>query len=165
MSRPDTAKLTKSVNGVTASFTTETSYDAMSRVKSIKYPDDETVNYTYDSAGNLWQVGSYAAYTNYTALGQPRRVDYGNGASTDYVYNTANNRLSSIVTNSQGQARQNLAYYYDNVGNIESVMDNLASSRTQTFGYDHLHRLTSALIGALPGPITTITYTYNEIGN
>ena len=46
-----TVKTIKTVGST--SYTTETTYDALGRTKSVTYPDTETVNYTYDTGGNL----------------------------------------------------------------------------------------------------------------
>jgi RHS repeat-associated protein len=51
-------------------------------------------------------------------------------------------------------------YTPDNVGNIEAITDNLDSSRSQSFGYDDLYRLTSAA-----GVYGSIGYTYDRVGN
>jgi len=113
----------KTVDSV--NYTTETTYDALGRTTSIKYPDNETINYTYDTGGNLSQVIGYATYTNYNALGQAQTVIYGNGVTTSYQYNTTNYRLSSIITTKATDpgslAYINRTYSYDNVGNIKKI--------------------------------------------
>ena len=55
---------------------------------------------------------------------------------------------------------QNLTNAYDPSGNITSITDNLASSRTQTLGYDNLNRLNSA-----SGLYGSQSYTYDGVGN
>ncbi|MEK7837750.1 MAG: hypothetical protein AAB328_07185, partial [candidate division NC10 bacterium] len=152
-------KTIKTVNSV--NYTTETTYDALSRTTSIKYPDNEIVSYTYDTGGNLSQITSYATYSNYNALGQPVNVTYANGVSTIYQYYTSNNRLYSITTTKQSQGLQNLSYTYDNTGNINGITDYLDSTRSQTFTYDNIDRLTQAQSTAYG----TLSYSYNPIGN
>jgi YD repeat-containing protein len=49
-----TVKAIKTVD--TTSYTTETTYDALSRTTSITYPDSKRVNYTYDTGGNLLTI-------------------------------------------------------------------------------------------------------------
>jgi YD repeat-containing protein len=134
----------KNVDGV--DYATDTTYDALGRTESIKYPDPgrETVSYTYDTGGNLSTVVGYATYSNYNALGQAGGVTYGNGATTAYQYHPLNNRLFSITTNSQGQGRQNLGYSYDNMGNIQTITDLIDGTRTQSFQYDGLNRIAQA---------------------
>jgi RHS repeat-associated protein len=135
--------------------------DALGRISSIKYPDNETINYTYDAAGNLSAVQGYVTYTNYNAIGQAANINYANGVSTINQYLPTNNRLYSITTNSPTQGLQNISYTYDNGGNITEITDLMDANRTQTFTYDHLNRLTQ-----VQSPVYgTLTYQYNEIGN
>jgi len=102
--RGRTKKTIKTVDSTP--YTTETTYDSLDRVTSVKYPGDgEIVSYTYDTAGNLSTVTgatSYATYTNYTALGQARNVSHANSAATVYGYDPLNNRLTSIITTRSG---------------------------------------------------------------
>jgi RHS repeat-associated protein len=64
---------------------------------------------------------------------------------------------------------QNLAYDYDNVGNVTSIGDTIFTA-DRTFTYDKLNRLRTAsgdfgaLVGGIPGA-ASCTYTYNAIGN
>ncbi len=154
-------KSIKTVNG--ADYTSEMTYDALGRTTSIKYPDNDTVNYTYDAGGNLSQATGYVTYSNYNALGQPRTISYANGVSTIQQYDPSNNRLNSITTNSPSQGLQNISYTYDNMANITALTDALDANRTQNFTYDHLNRLTEAQSNSY-GPLP-LTWQYNEIGN
>jgi RHS repeat-associated protein len=95
---------------------------SLGRLSGITYPDNETVAYGYDGAGNLASAGVYAAFFGYNALGQSRIVTYGNGVGTAYQYKPSNNRLSSIITTSPVQGQLiNLSYLYDNKGNIKTI--------------------------------------------
>lgn len=155
---------TKTVDGTP--YTIQTSYDSLGRTESITYPDNEMVYYTYDDAGNLNEVSNitpFAVYSGFNALGQAASVTYGNNVSTAYQYYSTNNRLYSITTNGSA-GLQNIAYWYDNVGNIQNITDYLDSSRTQNFLYDELNRLTSAERPNLY-PVETTSYTYDTIGN
>ncbi len=159
-------RVTKVINTVdSVNYTTETTYDALGRTTSIKYPDNETVNYTYDAGGNLSQVTGYATYTNHNALGQAQGVVYGNGVTTTYQYDSTNNRLSSIITTKTTDpgslAYINRTYTYDNGGNVKKIKDFINNSRTQTFVYDELNRLVQAQ-STISG---TLAYSYNQIGN
>ncbi|MDH4098986.1 MAG: FG-GAP-like repeat-containing protein [Nitrospirota bacterium] len=152
-------KSTRTIDSV--AYTTETTYDALSRITSVKYPDNETVTYSYDTGGNLSQIGSYGTYAGYNALGQASTITYANGVTTTYQYLSTNNRLYSITTGIGTRGLMNTSYAYDNVGNILGITDYLDSGRNQTFGYDHLNRLTQAASTAYG----TLSYGYNEIGN
>ncbi|MEW5745519.1 MAG: RHS repeat-associated core domain-containing protein [Nitrospirota bacterium] len=153
-------KTTKTVDSV--DYVTETTYDALGRQTSIRYPDGELIEYLYDEAGNLTNVSGYVTYADYNAVGQAGTITYANGVTTIQQYYPDNSRLFSITTNSPAQGGlQNISYTYDNVGNITKVTDYLDSNRTQTFAYDYLNRLTQAQSASYG----TLTYQYNEIGN
>ncbi|MCR4308079.1 MAG: hypothetical protein NUV80_05980 [Candidatus Berkelbacteria bacterium] len=163
-----TVKTIKTVD--TTSYTTETTYDALSRTTSVTYPDSKKVNYTYDTGGNLLtvtdDVGSgsttYASYTGYNALGQIEGVTYGNGVDTAYTYNPNNSLLSTIDTDtSTGTALIDRSYTFDNIGSITNITDNIDGTNTQTFTYDALDRL----ITANSGNYGSLTYAYDKIGN
>ncbi len=163
-----TTKTIKTVtNGVTSSsYTTQTTYDALGRTKSVTYPDSETVSYTYDTGGNLSSVKStsttYASYSGYNALGQTGGITYGNGIETAYTYNADNGLLKTIDTEtSSGTDLINRSYTFDNTGNITYITDNVNSANTQSFTYDALDRLTNASSTSYG----SLTYAYDTIGN
>lgn len=155
-------KITKTVDATP--YTTESGYDVAGRVVSVKYPDNETLEYVYD-AGYLDHVSgggiTYAGYAGYNALGQPATVAYGNGVTTTYEYRPDNNLLASLVTNNGAQDLLNLTYTFDNNGNITGITDGLDAARTQNFIYDDLSRLIQAQSNVY-GPLF---YVYNQIGN
>lgn len=149
------------------SYTIKRSYDSLNRITSLTYPDNETVSYTYDFAGNLKAVGGYVTDIQYNAFGQRELMVLGNGVVTDYSYNPNHFRLSQIYTCKSGGADLlKLSYSYDNVGNVSGIVDHLNLANNQTFVYDHLNRLTGATgpYGA-GGAQATLTYAYNRIGN
>lgn len=154
-------------------------YNALGKVISEKFPDGETVNYTYD-AGALAAIPGYIDHTSclpncitYNARGQKKTIKYANGVTSNFTYNetgtapdfrlTNRNTAGSVVT------FQNLTYDYDNVGNITSITDPIFTA-DRTFTYDRLNRLSAASgdfgapVGGIPGP-ASCTYTYNAIGN
>ncbi|MDA8239073.1 MAG: FG-GAP-like repeat-containing protein, partial [Nitrospiraceae bacterium] len=153
-----TIKTVDSIN-----YTIETSYDSLGRTESITYPDGEIVYYTYDDGGNLTNVSNiinFSGYSAFNALGQPTYTAYGNGVLTTYQYYPSNNRLYSITTSSSA-GLQNIAYGYDNAGNVTGITDYLDGSRTQTFVYDELNRIKTATSTGYG----TISYQYDQIGN
>lgn len=67
-----------------------------------------------------------------------------------------------------GPAIQDLNYTYDAVGNITQIVDSSSTSAAKalTYGYDDLHRLTSAVaINTANGANYTQAYTYDALGN
>ncbi|OGL47349.1 MAG: hypothetical protein A2W05_00960, partial [Candidatus Schekmanbacteria bacterium RBG_16_38_10] len=162
-----TIKTVKTIDAV--DYTTETTYDSLGRIETIKYPDNTPIKYEYDSGGNLYLVKNtsndavYATYSNYNALGQAGTITYANGVSTAYQYNPQNNRLYSITTNSPSAGGlMNLSYSYDNIGNITNITDILNSQKTRTFKYDDINRLIEAGSPSYGG---NLIYQYDKIGN
>jgi RHS repeat-associated protein len=154
-----TTTLIKTVDGV--NYQTDTTYDELGRMTSLRYPDNETVSYHYDAGGHLSSIPGYVAYSNFTALGQPQNIAYNNGVTTVQQYYATHKRLYSITTNGPQGGLQNLSYEYDNAGNVSTISDLIEPNRTQTFTYDDINRLRfagSSVYG-------TLEFRYNEIGN
>ncbi|MBM3250058.1 MAG: hypothetical protein FJZ09_04340 [Candidatus Omnitrophica bacterium] len=151
-------KLTRTVDGT--AYTFERAYNALDQVTAIKYPDGETISYTYNKANladNISGASTYISNVDYASGGQISRVNYGNGAYSDYTYDPSTLRLTDIRTNNGGL--QNLHYQYDPAGNIAHITDYL-NSATQDFLYDGLNRLTQA-----NGSYGNYSYQYDSIGN
>lgn len=149
-------KLTEKVFLSASNWTTTFTYDSMDRVVTRKNPDNEIVTYAYNSQGAVNSLTGIVSNTDYNALGGETKRDYGNGLSTLLSYNTTDFRLNEITTGTL----QDLNYTYDNVGNIKSIVNSI-TSKTQSFGYDDLYRLTSAAETSGYNQ----TFGYNKIGN
>ena len=129
----------------------------------MKYPDGETVNYTYNSRMLLDRVigtTTYVSSTLYDSTGRMTNRALGNGLTQAYTYYPWNapaqgGRLQNLTTGSL----QNINYAYDPVGNISQIQDSI-TNETQSFGYDTLGRLTSATVTSGPAPYSE-TYGYN----
>ncbi|MBI5676158.1 MAG: DUF4214 domain-containing protein [Nitrospirae bacterium] len=137
------------------SWTTAWTYNSMDRMTRQTYPDGEAVDYTYNSQGSLESLPGIIPNIDYNASGQIVQKSYANGKNTTYSYNNANHRLESILTS----GIQDLAYTYDNVGNIRTLQDDV-EGKTETFSYDDLDRLTQAGDSGYSSQ-----YQYNPIGN
>jgi YD repeat-containing protein len=136
-------------------FLTEYDYDAMDRVRSQKYPNGETVNYTYNAQGALESIPGVVTALDYNVSGQVIRKTYANGITTTYDYDPDNNRLKRIFAS----GIQDFQYSYDNVGNIMKIVDAI-DGLTENFTYDDLDRLITAGDAEY-----SATYSYNAIGN
>jgi RHS repeat-associated protein/uncharacterized repeat protein (TIGR01451 family) len=148
-------KETKVISGAGGgTFVTQwTAYDAMDRVRSMVYPDGESVTFTYTAQGPIKTVyGSstyYVGETLYSALGQATDRYLGSTAGVirqKFTYLPSENyRLTALRsgTSASGYSNlQNLGYSYDAVGNVASIVDVANSSQRQCYSYDALHRLT-----------------------
>ncbi len=161
-------KSTKTIGIGTAPYTVERTYDILDRLLTLKYPDGEVVNYSYDTnSGLLEKVNStaskYVDGITYNATGQIKTIAYGNNVTTTYNYGQ-DLRLSRILTQGSG-ALQDLNYTFDKNGNIVTLADNLRSN-IRTYAYDDLDRLTQAQNVPSPtGGYTNFNYQYDSIGN
>ncbi|MFC4122900.1 SpvB/TcaC N-terminal domain-containing protein [Nonomuraea zeae] len=146
------------------SFTTGYRYDAWGRVLRLTYPDGEVLSYGYNSGGlpdsatglKNGQSYPYLKRLDYDKFDQRVLLVAGNGTETRYTYDDEDRRLSRLqATLPTGYAFQNLAYDYDEVGNLTSARNEtqppgpldqsrLGGPSTQSFTYDNLYRLTSA---------------------
>ena len=149
-----------------ATHLTQFAYDTLGHVTNIVYPDGDQIGYQYDTGANLSSVSNTsspvvsATFSGYTALGQPQSIGFGNGARTSLSYEPYTNRLHELKTVTEGASVQDFVYGYDNNGNILGITDNVESTNSQSFNYDWLNRLTSAV-----GPYGTINYNTDIVGN
>jgi RHS repeat-associated protein len=155
-----TISVTRTTDGV--AYTSQTTYTLLGQPATITYPDGEVVTYTYDAGKIASVVGAttYVSNMAYDAAGQITQVTYGNGTVTTHTYSPTTLRLTGLVSSGSGGSLQNLAYAYDNVGNVTAITDNRDAANNQSFTYDQLDRLTSAT-----GPYGSQVYVYNAIGN
>ncbi len=149
---------TLEINGLDP-FTTQWTYDAADRVRTMTYPDGETVTYTYDAAGQPYSLssalGTYVQSTTYDAAGRvTQRVLGANTIQqtfTYYPWTTASGRgrLKEIKAGKIPNTTdlQALTYTYDAVGNIKTIVDARNSNQKQCFSYDELDRLVHAYTG------------------
>ncbi len=148
------------------------SYDLADRVAGIYYPNGKTVWPGWDGTE---QVGIHLsgdgaqAVGEYHESGALQEITFGfSGGPTTTTTNDfdpATHWLETIVTTSPSPVGeiQNVVYDYDAAGNVRSAN---GSPLTQAFGYDSLHRLTSATAGeASPGNYGNLVYDYDGAGN
>lgn len=157
------------------------SYDPLNRPLQVQYPNGEILTVTYDREGeNSLAAGSDTLITDvrYNAMGQLTYVDRyhagGFNLDTQFKYfGTANNfRLEKIINGTEttnpstGDNRPDFTYQYDTVGNILSIVagTNNYGIDTQTFTYDSLNRLTTAVSTSGVADYNH-TYNYDAIGN
>jgi len=170
------------------SYTTRYLYDTFGRLQDLTYPDGEKLTYAYDSGGQVrsatgTKTGNTYAYVNrleYDKFDQRVLQEAGNGTRTEYTYGAEDRRLATLAaTGVQGQF-QNLSYGYDPVGNVKSIVndvalrartaDSIATGPTyQAFQYDDQHRLLEANGSYVADPAKTDEYqvilNYDSIDN
>ena len=140
-------------------FTTQYSSDRQGNQILIINPDNSQIKNTYNSAGLLDQTQRkesadsifvpVVSNFDYSPLEQITVESFANGVTSASTYDPAKlyRLISKVATNTAGTQLQNLAYIYDNVGNILTLTDNSAtdSKKTVNYIYDDLYRLTSAV--------------------
>jgi len=170
-------------------FTTGYEYDAAGRVVNVTYPSGRVVTYERDLGGHVTGITTkasafgisepvvsnilyqpfypaelFAGGAQAPALGMPHLaglvgLTHANGLDLVMNYD-ADGRLTDMRTADGTTEVQDLSLSYDDGANITSITDNLDASRSQSFGYDDVGRLTYA-----SGPYGDIDYTYDLVGN
>ena len=170
-------------------FTTEYGYDAAGRVVEMTYPSGRVVTFTRDSTGRVTDVATKANATA-TPEAVATDVEYlpfhpaglfadgaaapgldmphldglagfthGNGLSLLLNYD-ADGRLTGMSTADGLTEVQDLTLVYDAAADITAITDNLDPTRSQSFDYDGVGRLTWA-----SGAYGEIDYSYDLVGN
>jgi RHS repeat-associated protein len=131
-------------------YRTSTSFDALNRVKLMKYPEDvdgerKELRPKYNRAGALQGVHLdstvYVDRIAYNAKGQRTLAAYGNGVWTQYVYDPDTFRLVRLLSERyetplgalltyrpKGSVLQDYTYEYDLVGNLVAIGDRAPES-------------------------------------
>ena len=129
-------------------YTTTTAYDALNRMKRIRYPQDvegerRELAPRYNRAGALERVTLgdevYVDHIAYNAKGQRTLIAYGAGVMTRYAYDQQTFRLARLrserytqpanhIYQPTGAPLQDFAYEYDLLGNITALHDRTPDS-------------------------------------
>jgi YD repeat-containing protein len=138
-------------------------YDKNNNLTKITYPSGRGVNFSYNNQDEVLGITAMvnglnttvASSINYAPFGQRTSLTFGNSLidsrSYDSRYRTGSWTLGSLI---------NKTYTWQDDDNITSITDNLNSINNRTFGYDSIHRLTTA-----NGPWGSGSYTYDSNGN
>jgi len=155
---------------LTARYEVGMEYDGcFARVKSVTYPQERFRLYQrYDQNGYLWQEGdsrnqsqALKSVTTMNPANQVTAETFGNGTTQTYVHHQRTFQMESTMVNGGNLLTQ--GYNYDLFGNLTELNHQQGNNalRTETFSYDHLHRLKqSQRSGVAP-----ILYGYDAIGN
>jgi YD repeat-containing protein len=152
----------RTMNGVT--YAIHYGYDAVGRLSGVTYPSGRTVAYSFDALGRVSQVSTTPASggaaqvvvsnVTYQPFGGVKGYTLGNGQSYTRSYDT-DGRIASY-----GFGSQVFTLGYDAAGRIVSIADRANQANSNTYGYDSLDRLTSALRAT-----TSFGYNYDAVGN
>jgi RHS repeat-associated protein len=149
-------------------YVTSYTYTDGGKLASITYPSGRTITFSLDANGRISGVtetkdnkaNDIITGISYNTNGTVASISYGNGIQTTKDYDNLGRLASLLTLNSQLSTLNSYTYTRDNVGNITAITDALDSSKTKTFAYDALYRLTQAV-----GQWGTIQYQYDPVGN
>lgn len=155
LGRPTQTLITEGAN----SYTTDTSYQAATGyVDTLTYPTSTSsyrlkLQYEYQN-GQLQKIKDFNAPTTVfwqanatNARGRTVDESLGNGLGTVSDFDAVTGRMDSIATGPGGTASiQNLAYLWDNAGNLMQRQDN-NQGLSENFYYDNVHRLDYSTLG------------------
>ena len=147
------------------------------RLSSTVYPTGLTVRSGYNVRGYLETLRDAAApataaalqhYRAMNAYGQVTRESYANGVSTVRTFDRNSGRLTDIDTTKGATTLQDNVYAWQSNGILKSRMRGSGmSARTETFTYDALDRLRSAVtqLAGSTAAARTLSMTYDRLGN
>ena len=138
------------------------SYDSAGRLTGLTYPSGRSVTYAFDTLGRVSAVSTakqaqaqpVLSDVAYHPFGGVKSFTLGNGQSYSRSYDQ-DGRISSYTLGATLYA-----IGYDAASRIAFISDAANPINTNTYGYDALDRLTSAV---LPG--TPFAYDYDAVGN
>ena len=135
------------------SYGTAYTYDAAGNILTETYPSGRIVTYTRDALGRILGITTkqnsgasavtVASGVGYEPFGPLSGFTFGNSLVAAFTYDQ-DYQLTDIDAAKPSFAVQDLTNAYDADGNITSITDHIASSRTQTLTYDNLNRVALA---------------------
>jgi RHS repeat-associated protein len=139
---------TRTVNGII--FVTGYGYYDGGNLRTMTYPTGQSIAFLPDAAdpariGAVTLNGTQTLASNlvYKPFGPLAAMTLGNGIQQSRTFDK-NYQISAISAG----AILNRTYTPDNVGNIKLISDQLDSTRSQSFDYDDLYRLSRTRTGA-----------------
>jgi RHS repeat-associated protein len=163
---------TRVISGVSKQFSYD--YNLDGSLWKLHYPSGRIVTYTPDSAGRTVSASDSNGTTYVSAEFYANGAEFKRHQPVIFFQTTLNSRLQPAAVYSNngqpGPAFINKTYIYgapqQNNGNITSIVANEDASRTQTFTYDSLNRITSGYSAAATGAFSWgETYSIDPWGN
>ena len=164
--------------GLSQPYYTQYSYDAYyGREKLRSYPSTLNVGTQYTDYGDVKQLinpdeaQTYWSIVAKDAWGHIKSQLYGNGATVanDYFLSTGQARTQTWKLGANGL--EGMSYGYDSFGNLIQQGHDFATApngpfaQSELFNYDALQRLKNATLRIGGGNPSTVTYSYDDVGN
>ena len=130
-----------------ASYSTSYTYDKANREEIISYPIGLTMRKIYSNSGLYMSMADASndkmLWRTNAADAMGYVVDYqlGNGLKAQRIYDAKTGLLNSIYTFSDNNVYQNMAYSYDDFGNLLSRAKANGANKIESFAYDEFNRL------------------------
>ncbi len=146
------------------SYTTQTTYDAFSRLATTEYPTGFRTRHVYNNTGHLQQIlddniSALLWQANaVNAKGRLTSETFGNGVNTQFEFDATTGDLARITSLGGSETLQDLNYMFDAIGNLTTIND-ARQGLTETFGYDNLNRMTSV------AGVVAKSFAYDHLGN
>lgn len=151
---------TRAINGVP--YVTAYSYDSAGRMNGMTYPSGRTVTYTFDALGRVSEIDTTKDTQNqvvvqavtYQPFGGVKGYTLGNGQ----VYSRTIDQDGRIASYTLGNSTYGITF--DAASRITGIAETGNPANANTYGYDVLDRLTSAVL-----PASSYGYSYDAVGN
>lgn len=181
-------QLQKVINGLT--YQLSYAYNLAGEVTQITYPSGRVVQQSVDAIGRLCEVAPstsgcgtasspYATGLSYNTASELTGFKYGNGIYASFGFSADRLQLNCLdysLTNRGGTCTHDsttqfgLNYSYGSAGNnngqILGITDSVDNGRSQTYTYDALYRLATAVTtGSSNYPQWGLSMTYDRYGN
>jgi len=162
------------VIGATVSADLQYSYDLADRITSITYPSGRVVSYTRNTRGQVTTIKTrptaagtdtvLASGITYEAFGSLLSATLGNGLTMAQGWGNDGRLASKRLYNTAGGTNLSLLTYgYDNDDNITSIADGVDPTRSATYVYDPVNRLTRSVLAS--GSIRRQDFGFDLNGN
>ncbi len=140
-------------------YATTYGYDGNDNITTMTYPSGRVVTVGYNGNNQVTSIPGFVTGVSYstsgTTAGLPTSFSSANGITTSMSYNSR----QAVTAISAGSALS-LGYGYDSRGNTTSMANHLDSSKSQSYSYDSLSRLTG-----FNGAWGSGSFRYDAIGN
>ena len=133
-------------------LTNQYSYDIMHRLNSVGYSNNETVNYLYNTLGQLEGIAGYMDNTGFDANGRLTGYELANGVRSRYEYDVKGRVSTMDYHDAAGQTAKSYRFAYD-------MVDNIIQRNEESYSYDRKGQMLSAAIVGLMG---TTEYPLNQ---
>ncbi|HEY3351640.1 MAG TPA: FG-GAP-like repeat-containing protein [Polyangia bacterium] len=157
-------KASRTIDGT--AYTVQRGFGAVGELLWTTLPDGTVIGTAgapvlYDAAGRVTTIPGFVTGATYNAAGALLTQTNANGTVTTHTYDANRGWLLSIGTVQGAATIQNLAFTRNVEGQVTAVTSPFAGEGWSNYGYDSLHRLTSATNTSSSADNQTFAYTAN----